>query len=165
MIDLTQLVQHVIVPTLRLLDTKVPFTRDAAALLAYTAVAESDARYVAQKPSGPALSFWQIEPNTFDDIVRWAFARGMEDRLRRLACGSLLTPTQLPGNLYLACAIARLVYRRAPEPIPPASDLQACARLWKLRYNTPLGRGKESDFMRRAGHVKSLIMLALDNSA
>lgn len=39
-------------------------------------------------------------------------------------------------NLIYATAMCRVHYRRVPEPLPPAGDLEAQAAYWKAHYNT-----------------------------
>jgi hypothetical protein len=46
-----------------------------------------------------------------------------------------------------ATAIARLVYRRRPEPLPEASDTPGLAAYWKAHYNTPRGKGRPETFV------------------
>jgi hypothetical protein len=42
-------------------------------------------------------------------------------------------------NLAHATAMCRVHDRRAPEPLPPAGDLEAQAAYWKAHYNTAAG--------------------------
>ena len=52
--------------------------------------------------------------------------------------------------------MARLVYRRRPEPLPPASDIPALAAYWKAHFNTVAGKGTATKFIKRAGPYLSL---------
>jgi hypothetical protein len=44
--------------------------------------------------------------------------------------------------------MARLVYLRAPSPLPQDDDIEALAAYWKKYYNTDLGAGKVQDFIK-----------------
>ena len=57
-------------------------------------------------------------------------------------------PVRMPPlDLFYAAAMCRVHYRRFPEPLPEATDLPGQARLWKLRYNSPLGAGTEAEYI------------------
>jgi hypothetical protein len=43
--------------------------------------------------------------------------------------------------------MCRLHYRRVPEPLPDAEDINGLAAYWKKYYNTKAGRGSESEFI------------------
>lgn len=126
----------------------------AEQLLLGTAAQESKLRYLRQLGGGPALGLWQIEPATERDI--WnnylAFRQDLEARIR-----DLQSPFQgLAVNLPYGCAMARLVYRRSPLPLPPAGDVAGLAQLWKQVYNTPRGKGTVAEFIeswRLVGHL------------
>ena len=106
---------------------------------------------MAQKGGGPARSFFQIEasfdyanPATFEDI----YERYLRGRPRFLiAVQDLRMPAftpheQLTGNQHFACAIARMKYWMATEPLPAAGDIEALGAYWKRHYNTAGGAGK-----------------------
>ncbi len=143
MIDPGQLLDYVIVPALARLAPVIPHTEVAARLVLGTALVESgltalDQRDKAGKP-GPAYGLWQIEKLTFDDHLSRA--------PKSLVSGLYGYMSWKPGiddlhwNLRLGAAMCRLIYWHAPESLPSANDFEAMARLWKLRYNTPLGAG------------------------
>ena len=52
---------------------------------------------------------------------------------------------QLASNLPYATAMARMQYLRFPEKLP--SSLEEQAQLWKLRYNTLLGKGTPEEYV------------------
>lgn len=114
-----------------------------------TAAQESACRYLAQYPTGPALGFWQIEPATHDDLLTSTLVSQP-----KLATGlaALAAPgdrvDQLAWNLRYAAAVCRLLYWRAPRPLPEADDLVALSRYWKDFYNTPKGAGTPEEFQR-----------------
>ncbi|RFD18478.1 hypothetical protein DY926_16415 [Komagataeibacter melaceti] len=138
---LAQLKRGIIAPAL----AHIGLGGDAAVnLLAGTALVESGLAYTRQI-HGPALGLWQMEPATHDDIwatflpdVRLSLLRGA---VLDLAAHWPARLAQLAGNLPYACAMARLKYYRAPEPLPAATDAAAMCRMWKGTYNSNLGAG------------------------
>ncbi|HUZ74913.1 MAG TPA: hypothetical protein VMU87_18155 [Stellaceae bacterium] len=145
-IDPSDLLHRVIRPTLSTLGLDGP---DADALLLATAAQESGCGDRLAQLAGPALGLWQMEPATHGDIIgnflgtRPTLARAVA----ALALPAMTRVEQLAGNLYYACAMARLVYRRAPAPLPPWNDADAQARYWKDHYNTPRGAGTVEQFL------------------
>ncbi len=137
-IDITQLKQLVVVPTLAALE----LTGAAAVnLVTGTALAESGAEFLHQT-DGTALGLWQVEEATEADC--WAnFIDGdpqLASRVRALIPPGATWPN-LIGNLQYGAAICRLVYRRSPLALPAAGDAAGMAAYWKRVYNTKLGAG------------------------
>ena len=114
-----------------------------------TGLVESGFRHLRQI-HGPALGFYQCEPATYRDILRYLDRRPyMMARLRLLIAGDGLPEvSQLVWNLKFATAICRLHYWRKPAAIP--NDLAGQARYWKRHYNTPLGRGTVEKYLKCA---------------
>lgn len=145
----------VIVPTLQRLDLYSPA---AANLLLATAIAESVVggwQHLAQV-GGPALGLYQIEPATHRDV--WEnflrFRNPLRGKVWGLSAsgqrqGPLAVPQdgELIWNLAYATAIARIVYARDPEPLPPAHDLPALGAYWKRVFNTAGGKGTVEGFL------------------
>jgi len=137
-----QLRQLIIHPTLEHLELN---SASAVTLLLATARAESNLEYLTQLGDGPARGLWQMEPATHDDI--WenylAYRDPLADKVRGLAIGSkdVPDPEQMVGNLFYACAMARIHYMRVPEPLPHPTDHVGMAKYWKSHYNTGLGKG------------------------
>ena len=148
MIPPAQFLEHVIRPTLDHLAVAEPrlATEASANLLLGTAIAESNLSALVQHGGGPALSMFQIEPATFDDIYeRYLRARpGFLMAVQDLRLPALTPMEQLPANPFFACAIARMKFWMAPEPLPAADDIAALGRYWKTHYNTAGGAGKAS---------------------
>jgi hypothetical protein len=136
----------VIRPTL---DRLALWSESAEVLLLGTALTESGLVWLRQKGGGPALGVYQIEPATHDDV--WAnylaYRPGLRDRVAALRASEPEPAAQLITNLAYATAIARLIYRRRPEPLPPADDLAGLAAFWKAHYNTAGGAGTPDDFV------------------
>ncbi len=142
--DSSQLSDCIINPVLRILELDAP---PAPQLILGTAAVESQmGRYIKQI-NGPALSLYQIEPATRDDL----FTHFLPAHPKLLATVNWLKiphfPNQLPGNLYYATAICRLIYYRVPEALPEPGDIEGLAKYWKKYYNTHLGKGTEAKFM------------------
>lgn len=137
-LDVKQLGTLVVRPTLDYLGMGGPV---AEALMLGTAAQESGFRKLHQDWGGPALGLWQMEPETEDDI-HGSFLRYRPELASKVA--SLTLPPrpgvdQLVGNLYYACAMARISYYRSPQALPSTVDLEALGKLYKLVYNTPGG--------------------------
>ena len=143
------------VPQFRLLVVRPALTHlglwSAAAenLLLGTAVHESGLRFLRQLGDGPARGLFQIEPATHDDL--WEnFLRRRRALRTKVAALAAPVPSrleQLATNAAYATAMARLVYLRAPEPLPAAHDVEALARYWKRHYNTARGGGSTAAFL------------------
>lgn len=119
-------------------------------LLLGTALVESDHFHYLKQISEPALGFYQIEPATHDDI--WDSFLIFRKELRREVL-AFLAPVpepkdQLITNLAYATVMARLIYYRRREPLPPHDDLALLAAYWKRWYNTELGKGEPEKFVR-----------------
>ena len=119
----------------------------ACALLLGTALAESNLTHVEQMGGGPALGYFQIEPQTHDDI--WENWLAYRDNIREkiLALAKTATPhcDLLKYNQAYGCALARCHYRRQPDRIPDTIEEQAAYH--KQYYNTPLGKGSVEHYL------------------
>lgn len=157
MIDLRQITEHVIDPALKAVDLYSP---EASQLLLLTGFVESRYKYVAQLGSGPARSFWQVEPNTVRDHYKH-YLEPFTERTWKVnglrAHGDYSIEDELSLNMGFAVVMARLVYRRKPTPIPALGDIEAQAYIWKKDYNTLEGSGSEEKFIELANEIKDLI--------
>lgn len=139
--NLENLRDCVIRPTLKHLGLYSPAAEN---LVLGTALVESKAEYLRQI-KGPALGLWQIEPATWQDLHEnfLRFRTDLRARLDELSTTAKMTegPLEMVGNLYYGCAVCRLIYRRAPEPLPDADDAEGMASYWKRFYNSSLGSG------------------------
>lgn len=147
MIDPHDLVQYVIRPTLKELEGyKSALNSEASEnLLLWTALVESTYKnntMLRQLNNGPALSIWQIEPDTHDDM--WAsfiMSRSNLSYIMRNLAREKYNYMKVPademlGNLFYACAMARLKIWRAPQPLPDAFDIEGMFLYWHRWYNT-----------------------------
>ena len=86
--------------------------------------------WIHQLGKGPALSPWQIEPETFD-WLRSAFPQYLAKR----------DSSELVYDLRLAALTARIRYLVDYEPLPAHTDVEGMAKLWKRVFNTEQGKG------------------------
>lgn len=158
-LDVGQLGELVIRPTLALLAEAAPGIDGPVAelLLLATAAQESQFRYLKQV-KGPALGLWQMEPATHKDLIRWLYEEehGKNRPEFYEVVGGLTRnrglDSELVGNLGYACAMARLLYWRDPEPLPTPEELGAgpAHALWptyKRVWNTEAGAATVSQFV------------------
>lgn len=124
-------------------------TLAAVELLVGTAAHESLlGRHLKQSP-GPARGVYQIEPATFNDLLRWLDGRRrLLDALTEWASPALPFGAQIAGNLYFATAVARLNYWRKPFSLRPDFTIEGLAALWKQHWNTELGDGTIPQFLK-----------------
>ena len=115
-----------------------------------TGIQESGLIFRRQHGNGPARGLWQMEPRTFYDLWNSFVGRDrmLHDALEAIAGSMHPTPDMLASNDQFAAAMCRVLYRRMPTPLPDAGDIKAQARYWKKYYNTPLGAGKEFEYVR-----------------
>jgi len=152
MIRPAQLRDRVIVPVLSLLDSTMvppPGSQGAAVeLLLGTAMQESHCGdYIAQT-HGPARGVWQMEPATEGDI--WtnflAFKPHLADAINSLLAPGIPRTDQLAGNLYYACAMARMQFLRSRDPMPAEGDIQGQSAFYVKVYNAG-GKATEAEYM------------------
>ena len=156
MIDIDDFRDCVVRPALAHLDL---YSLAAEQLVLATAVHESGLRHLRQIGSGPALGFFQMEPQTHHDI--WAnFLRHrlrISGRVKSLRASAPEPVDQLATNHAYACAMCRIQYYRRPEPLPPPNAAEAIGRYWKRFYNSGAGAGTVPGFILSFNeHVKPL---------
>jgi hypothetical protein len=128
----------------------------AEELLLGTAIQESlFLKYRVQMGGGPALSYFQIEPATHNDI--WDNYLKYRRELADKALSLLTSPqankiVELEHNDKYAVAMARIHYMRVPDKLPEVGDTQGQANYWKQFFNTPLGKGKPSEYIEKWNH-------------
>lgn len=149
MINVKQFRELIVKPTLEFIGLYSPAAEN---LMVGTALVESRIQYLKQKPNGPALSVFQVEPATHDDL--WAhfllymphIREKVLDLVSHRATYENDKLSDMIGNLPYACAMARLVYYRKPEPLPHAQNIMGLAQYWKKHYNTEMGKGDPISF-------------------
>jgi hypothetical protein len=152
MIDFNQFKEHVVVPTLKYLDSEIPYSEEAVDLLMLTCAHESrGGTYLRQKGmtgTEGAFGVYQMEMATHKDI--WEnfinFRRGWT--------GFIMEQnedyTRLISDLAYATAMARVHYWRVPEALPSKDDTRYMSALGdyaKKYYNTHLGKATSSRYV------------------
>ena len=159
MISPPQVRYLIVYPVLNLLALhKTTDQREASMqLLMGTAMQESGCGdYIAQV-GGPALGVWQMESPTFDAVTNWTgrnrvdIAAKIDLHFGPAVCGNL------PGNLYLACAYARMLYFSVPAALPAKGDVAGQAAYYKQYYNSPLGAATVEEFTDNWHKVMALL--------
>ena len=124
-------------------------SEDARSLIYRTGKVDSGYRALQQYGGGPALGFFQMEPNTAIDI--WdnyvMYRPKYRDKLYALGFDEGTLEFCLLSNIGLQAALCRLHYRRVPSALPDAEDIKGQARYWKSFYNTEKGKGTIKDYM------------------
>ena len=136
----------IIRPALKVTDL---WSESAENLLLGTALAESNLDVVKQIGGGPALSFFQIEPATYADIMSYlSRRRDLKDKIMSALYVDIMPDSScLTWNIRLAALVARLIYWRQPDPLPSPDDAVGMASYWKIHYNTEQGSGTEQHFI------------------
>jgi len=122
----------------------------AEKLLIMTATHESMGyRYRAQVGGGPALSYYQIEPNTLNDLYEnyLAFRPGKQALLDAYLPDGMSRTDALKNIDTYATAAARLIYARVPDALPGVGDDEALAAYAKEFWNTELGAATVQQFL------------------
>lgn len=153
MIDAQQFRDEIIRPVLKLLegrDSGANWSGQASEeLVLGTTLVESQLTFLKQHGNGPALGVGQLEPDTIHDIVEnyIRYRTGLQQVLDLIQPVWPITPAAVKGNLYLTVFFIRLHYRRAPQPLPQAGDIEAMGNYWKKFYNTHLGKGTVNKYV------------------
>jgi hypothetical protein len=145
-LDVKQLGMQVVRPVLDYLGMGGPV---AEALMLGTAAQESGFRKLHQDGGGPAIGLWQMEPATEADIRKnfLAYRGALNAKVQALTIPLFGGAEQMAGNLYYACAMARISYYRSPQEIPTTVDLEVLGKLYKLVYNTPGGAATAEEWV------------------
>jgi len=140
-------IKKIIKHTLEYLDLD---SEDARDLVYKTGMAESGYKTLQQYGGGPALGFFQMEPNTALDI--WnnyvMYRPKYRDKLYALGFDDGTLEFCLLSNLGLQAALCRLHYRRVPSALPKLDNIEGQARYWKKYYNSNLGKGTTQHFIK-----------------
>jgi hypothetical protein len=106
-------------------------------ILVGTALTETDLIFIKQE-GGPALSYYQIEPSTYLDCIRYLNTKNehFKDSILN-ACGVTSFPSAdaLMWNMRLATLIARIKYYMCPESLPDHDDFHGMTSFYLRIYN------------------------------
>ena len=150
-LDALQVLEVAVRPALREMGPMYS-TVAAEQLVMGTAAVESGLRYLKQHGHGPAIGLWQMEPDTFHDLVDRAGLHTAHALSRLSLCGQL-DPLECAWNLRFAAALCRVKYLDDPHPLPEPGDVQGLAITWKRCYNSYLGAGTFDGFRRAWGDL------------
>jgi len=143
-------------PHLRELIVRPALTRigawspEAENLVLGTIAQESALGHYLHQLHGPALGICQMEPATHALCWAWMDAPSrlmLRNNVRHLAATSPPEAEEMIWNLQYAVAMCRVLYLSIPTPLPDVGDIPGMAFYWKMHYNTPNGRGTESDYV------------------
>jgi len=130
----------------KLEEAGIPKTPEAVRLVYETGNTESKYKHLEQV-QGPAVSFWQIEPNTIDDI--WnnyvLFRKDLIQVFYELGYLENKPVFSVMTNLAVAIAMCRVYYYRKPGVIP--KTISDRASYWKRHYNTKYGKGTPKHYI------------------
>ena len=134
MINLISLRRHVIRPLLMSCNL---WSHAAENLIIGTGLIESEFSFIKQF-KGPALGFWQIEPNTYHFMVGCIKRKKEREELilEALEYNRFPKVERLLSDMSLSIIMARYRYLINLEPLPKASDIEGLARYWAKIYNT-----------------------------
>lgn len=125
------------------------YSEGAVELLMGTCAVESDFCKHDKQIGGPALGWWQMEPNTMNDI--WSNYIKYKEGLKAVLASEfdMFGPNveRLQNDPEYGIVMARLVYKRSKNPIPEADDIAGLAATWKAVYNTYKGKGTIEKFI------------------
>ena len=118
---------------------QLPASESAVRLLCMIAAHESGDFHYVRQLRGPALSLFQIEPVTFDDLCQYAQKRHFSIN-NEFPC----SPWRLVFDQRFAAAMARIFFLRFSEPIP--DKLHTMADYAKQYCNTYLGKATAQQY-------------------
>ena len=125
------------------------YSPDSANLVLGTIAQESTyGKRRKQLGNGPALGICQMEPATFNDIVKnfLKYHPAIEAKIKQVAHVQVLSAADMVSNDKLAICMCRAHYLRVNEKMPV--NIEGYAAYWKKYYNTVKGKGTEAEFIR-----------------
>lgn len=142
MFDVSQLRDLIINPAIYDLQM---YSLNASELLIFTCAVESEGGTYLHQIKGPALGIYQMEPGTYNDL--WANYILLKSELSTMLfhnfdVGRMPSEDRLMYDLRYATAMARLFYRRIPEALPHAEDIDAIWNYYKKHWNTHAGKAE-----------------------
>lgn len=144
--DANKFIRNVIRPTL---ETMGMWSAESEKLLVMTACHESGGFKYREQVGGPALSYFQIEPATLEDVYGRYLARRLDLKAKvdLFKPGGMDALQALRENDAFACAIARVKYWMAPEGLPIVTDDAGFAYYAKKHWNTELGKATPEKYL------------------
>ena len=138
-ITAADLLSLIVRPTLRWLGEKYA-THEAEVLLIAIAIQESRLAARRQQPSGPARSYWQIEPQTAKAVyLKWGTGQRALDKLGLRPVTLLIAKEQMEWSEVGSCIIARGILYLDSKPLPWVGNEDAA---WDYYANRTWRPGK-----------------------
>ena len=154
MIDPLHFRKLVVMPTLIAMGNH---SRESENLLCGTALVESNLESLVQIPGCLAKGVFQCEPETYKDL-RTRCKKEKPKTYKKICM--FLQMLSLPenyvylcGNMYAACAFARLKYLFDPDEIPKTIPMQA--KYWNRVYNTTISLKEQERYIGRYSRAYS----------
>lgn len=130
-----------------LIDINLHSTNAVELLMGTCAQESAFGKYNRQLGGGPALGVFQMEPATFQDIIKnyLHYKQPLFSRILDVCGLYVYDVNELVDNNRFAICMARVHYLRVKEALP--GNLDGWAHYWKQHYNTPKGRGTVEEFI------------------
>lgn len=143
MFNIVQFRESIIKSTLKDL---LLYSPEAEELLVFTCAVESLGGTYIRQVDGPALGIYQMEPETYTDI--WQNYLKVKTSLCMMLFSNFEivyqpSPDRLIYDLRFATAMTRMFYRRIPEALPAANDIDAIWAYYKKYYNSDKGKAQK----------------------
>ena len=142
MTDTGQVCREIIVNALDWYE--LPKSEAAIRLLCMIAAHESGDFHYIHQVGGPAVSIFQMEPASYDDICSYIKSRQGDFPLVIHDMPRIVT--WMAFDPLYATAICRLYLLRIPEPFPQPENIEALACYAKTYWNTELGAAQWTDY-------------------
>ncbi len=155
--DIKQLRDFIIIPALQ---NTLFYSEASVNLVLLTAGCESNFGEYVRQINGPAMGIYQIEPPTYNDVMKYLDRRSGLLSIILKQCFYHEDPPidSLMYDLRYSTLLARAYYYRFEESLPDKDDWEGLATYWKKYYNTELGRGS----VEGAIHISERIKRALE---
>lgn len=126
------------------------YSQDASSMIYKTGMAETNYKHLSQMGDGPAIGYFQLEPETMKDIMKnyVAYRKPILESLKSLGYAEDDSEYRVKSNIALQVVFCRLKYRRDPFSLPDRNNPEDQARYWKRVYNTELGKGTVEHFLK-----------------
>lgn len=155
--DKVELIKNSIEHTLKQSGIASYYTNNAVNLLLGTIAQESNFKYVKQLGNGPAMSYYQIEPETALDVLKnfVEYRQPFKKELKRVTGNKAINKNnvadELLNNFDFSTFIARCCYYRRSAIVlsdTKVLSVEELAKYWKTYYNTNKGKGTVEEFIK-----------------
>jgi len=141
-----EFLDEILHPTLQKMEMDSP---EAEKLLLMTACHESGGFVYDRQVGGPALSYFQVEPNTLNDLYTnyLDYRPEKKELLDQFKPSEDCTTEEALMDPVFATAAARMIYARVSEPLPELTDDDAMGRYCKKYWNTDAGKATAEKYV------------------